>query len=152
MQCCIHVRVMGTKERRNSAWRRTQVSGGRQRRGATQEVLRSHGNKKQLILMYTGNVVIFHLKTLLCILQTFISLPTVCARVCVCILFYFLPFLNTLFGFYCSVCIIGRSLIFLLSCKWRWWFLFFFLLEKKYVAFCLTTQSLISPYEKGWNL
>lgn len=78
--------------------------------------------KKQLILMYTGY---FTLDSPSVYLQTFISLPTVCARVrlacmcvCVCVLIsiFSCHSLYLLFvGVFCSVCIIGESLIFLLS-------------------------------------
>ena len=120
--------------------------------------------KKQLILMYTGY---FTLDSPSVYLQTFISLPTVCACVsvsvcgvracvcvCVCVNFYFsCHSLYLLFvGVFCSVCIIGESLIFLLSWKW----MTFALLKNiiyKFCGFFLSDKlRLISLYEKGWNL
>ena len=78
----------------------------------------------------------------------------VCVCVCVCVNFYFsCHSLYLLFvGVFCSVCIIGESLIFLLSWKW----MTFALLKNiiyKFCGFFLSDKlRLISLYEKGWNL
>lgn len=67
----------------------------------------------------------------------------------VCVNFYFLAIPQFVICWvFCSVCIIGKSLIFLLLWKWM-----IFDLLKKYVLWLLSLQlKLISPYEKGWNL
>ena len=110
--------------------------------------------------MYTGY---FTLDSPSVYLQTFISLPTVCARVrracvcvcvCVCVNFYFsCHSLYLLFvGVFCSVCIIGESLIFLLSWKWMTFDLLKNIIYTFLWLFLSDKLRLISPYEKGWNL
>lgn len=98
---------------------------------------------KQLILMYTGYFTLdsplyltdFHIVTNSVCLRARVC---VCVYVCGCVNFYFLAIpLFVICWVFCSVCIIGKSLIFLLLWKWM-----IFDLLKKYTfcGFCLTTQ------------
>lgn len=64
--------------------------------------------------------------------------------VCVCVNFYFLAIpLFVICWVSCSVCIIGKSLIFLLSWKW----MIFDLLKNTFCGFCLTTQITFSLWK-----
>lgn len=128
---------MTTKETNNLLKRQKQ--GGKAKGGNTGRPIggaaivvpppcRVTGIKTTYSVMYSWYLVI------LCILQTFISLPTVS----VCVHFYFIAIpLFVICWVFCSVCIIGKSLIFLLLWKW----MIFDLLKKKFFCgFCLTTQ------------